>query len=374
MIQIDGSPTKRNILNWVSLFFEHIFYINLSIGVYLAMNKILITGGAGYIGSHTAVALINSGYQPIIIDDFSNSSKSALDGLRQILGIDILCYEGDCNDKKLLQQIFTDHQLTGVIHFAANKAVGESTALPLKYYRNNVGSLIVLLETMAEFGVKDLVFSSSCTVYGQPDQLPVKETTPRKEAESPYGNTKKICEDILVDVVKSGAKIRIISLRYFNPIGAHKSSLIGELPLGVPANLVPFVTQTGLGLRDKLTVHGNDYDTPDGTCVRDYIHVMDLADAHVKSIDYLQDKPEGYYDLFNVGTGNGNTVLEVIQTFEKVSGKPLNYQIGPRRPGDVVKVWADTQKIEEKLGWKPQYSLEDALRDSWNWQLALPKK
>jgi len=344
------------------------------IGVYLAMKKILITGGAGYIGSHTAVALINAGYQPIIIDDFSNSNKSALAGLTQILGKDIPYYEGDCNDKKLMHQIFGEHQLTGVIHFAANKAVGESTAFPLKYYRNNVGSLVVLLETMAEFGVKDLVFSSSCTVYGQPDELPVKETTPRKDAESPYGNTKKICEDMLVDVVKSGAAMRIISLRYFNPIGAHKSSLIGELPLGVPANLIPFVTQTGIGLREKLTIHGNDYDTPDGTCVRDYIHVMDLADAHVKAIAYLRDKADNYYDLFNVGTGNGNTVLEVIQTFEKVSGKPLNYHVGPRRPGDVVKVWADTKKIEEKLGWKPQYSLEDALRDSWNWQLALSKK
>lgn len=342
--------------------------------LYLEMEKILITGGAGYIGSHTAVTLVEAGYLPIIIDDFSNSDKSALDGLKTILNQEVPCYEGDCNDRDLMKQIFSEHQLKGVIHFAANKAVGESTALPLKYYRNNVGSLVVLLETMAEFGVNDLVFSSSCTVYGQPDELPVRETTPRKEAESPYGNTKKICEDILADVTKSGAGTRIISLRYFNPIGAHPSALIGELPLGVPANLIPFVTQTGAGIREKLTVFGNDYDTPDGTCVRDYIHVLDLAEAHLKALEYLNDKPGSFYDLFNVGTGNGNTVLEVIQAFEKVSGKPLNYQIGPRRPGDVVKVWADTTKIGEKLQWKPQYTLEDALRDSWNWQLALSKR
>ncbi|EON75649.1 UDP-glucose 4-epimerase [Lunatimonas lonarensis] len=342
--------------------------------LYLKMEKILITGGAGYIGSHTAVTLVEAGYLPIIVDDFSNSDKSVLNGLKTILNQEVPYYEGDCNDRALMKRLFTEHSLKGVIHFAANKAVGESTAVPLKYYRNNVGSLVVLLETMAEFGVTDLVFSSSCTVYGQPDELPVKETTPRKDAESPYGNTKKICEDILVDVTKSAAGTRIISLRYFNPIGAHPSALIGELPLGVPANLIPFVTQTGVGIREKLTVFGNDYDTPDGTCVRDYIHVLDLADAHLKALEYLTDKPGSFYDLFNVGTGNGNTVLEVIQAFEKVSGKALNYQIGPRRPGDVEKVWADTSKISEKLGWTPKHSLEDALRDSWNWQLALAKK
>ncbi len=338
------------------------------------MEKILITGGAGYIGSHTAVALVNAGYQPIIIDNFSNAEKSVFLGLKEITGKNIPYYEGDCNDADLMKKIFRENQLLGVIHFAASKAVGESTAQPLKYYKNNLMSLVVLLETMAEFGVKDIVFSSSCTVYGQPDELPVKEFTPRKTAESPYGNTKKIGEDILEDHVRSKAAVRCVSLRYFNPIGAHESSLIGELPLGTPSNLVPFVTQTGAGLRDKLTVFGNDYDTFDGTCVRDYIHVMDLADAHVKSIIFMQEKSAPFYDLFNVGTGNGNTVLEVIKTFEKVSGQTLNYQIGARRPGDVEKVWADTEKIEKQLGWKAKLGLEEALRDSWNWQLALGKK
>ncbi len=338
------------------------------------MKKILITGGAGYIGSHTAVALIQAGFEPIIIDDFSNSNKAVLSGLNKITGIEVRCYEGDCNEKELMTRIFSENNISGVIHFAAYKAVGESTALPLKYYKNNIGSLLVLLETMKEFGVNDLVFSSSCTVYGQPDELPVRESTPRKDAESPYGNTKRIGEDILVDYVNSKAPVRIIALRYFNPIGAHASGIIGELPIGVPANLVPFVTQTGAGIREKITVFGNDYDTPDGTCIRDYIHVMDLADAHVKSLAYLQDKPENFYDLFNVGTGNGNSVMEVIKAFEKVSGKSLNYEIGPRRPGDIEKVWADTTKINQDLNWYPQYNLEEALRDSWNWQMSLAKK
>jgi UDP-glucose 4-epimerase len=246
--------------------------------------------------------------------------------------------------------------------------------LPLKYYHNNISSLVVLLETMNKHNVVNLVFSSSCTVYGQPDKLPVKESTPRKKAESPYGNTKKICEDILVDQVNSKVALSAIALRYFNPIGAHTSSEIGELPLGVPSNLVPFVTQTGVGIREELTVFGDDYDTPDGTCVRDYIHVMDLAEAHVKAISHLKGKEAPFYDIFNVGTGNGNTVMDVIKAFEKVSGKPLNYKIGPRRPGDVVKVWADTAKINNELNWKARFNLEEALRDSWNWQLALSKK
>ncbi|RZS97344.1 UDP-glucose 4-epimerase GalE [Cecembia calidifontis] len=338
------------------------------------MKKILITGGAGYIGSHTAVALVVAGFEPVIVDNFSNSDHSALNGLKRILGKELLCYEGDCNDRELLQRIFKENQFEGVIHFAAYKAVGESTQFPLKYYSNNLFSLIVLLETMAAFGVRDLVFSSSCTVYGQPDELPVKESTPRKEAESPYGNTKKICEDILRDYIKSGVNSRIISLRYFNPVGAHPSGEIGELPLGVPNNLVPFITQTAAGIREKLTVFGNDYATSDGSCVRDYIHVMDLADAHVKALEYLFKQKENFYDLFNVGTGKGNTVLEVIQTFEKVSGRPLNYQIGPRRPGDIEKVWANTDKINTVLGWHAKYSLEDSLRDSWNWQQKLGEK
>ncbi|MBN7810637.1 UDP-glucose 4-epimerase GalE [Algoriphagus sp. H41] len=335
------------------------------------MKKILITGGAGYIGSHTAVELLKAGMEPIILDDLSNSDEKVLDRLEEITGKRLIFYKGDCNDKSMLESIAKEHKLEGVIHFAAFKAVGESTEQPLKYYRNNVGSLIVLLDFMREQGIKDLVFSSSCTVYGQPEVLPVTESTPRQDAESPYGNTKKICEDILVDFVKSKPGIRVVALRYFNPVGAHPSAKIGELPLGVPANLVPFITQTAAGIREKLTVFGDDYDTADGSCVRDYIHVVDLADAHVKTLSFLQGQEMDFYDVFNVGTGNGNTVLEVIHAFEKVNGVKLNYVIGPRRAGDVVKTWADTTKINEVLGWKPNYSLEDSMRDSWNWQKGL---
>ncbi|MBB6327999.1 UDP-glucose 4-epimerase [Algoriphagus iocasae] len=335
------------------------------------MKNILITGGAGYIGSHTAVELVKAGYRPIVLDDFSNSDPSVIERVSEIIGQKLICFEGDCNDKSVLEKIHAEYPLEGVIHFAAFKAVGESTVLPLKYYQNNVGSLTVLLEFMQEKGIKNIVFSSSCTVYGQPDKLPVTEETPRKDAESPYGNTKKICEDILVDFVKSKANVRVVSLRYFNPVGAHPSSKIGELPNGTPNNLVPFVTQTAAGIREKITVFGNDYDTVDGSCVRDFIHVMDLADAHVKALSYLDQKNAPFYDVFNVGTGNGNTVLEIIETFEKVNDLKLNYEIGPRRAGDVVKIWADTKKINEVLGWFPKYSLEDSMRDSWNWQKSL---
>lgn len=335
------------------------------------MKKILITGGAGYIGSHTAVELWNAGMEPIIVDDLSNTSENVLQRLLEITGKQFTFYKGDCNDKPLMQQICTEHQIAGVIHFAAFKAVGESTQVPLNYYKNNVGSLLVLLDVMREKGIHDLVFSSSCTVYGQPDVLPVTEATPRKDAESPYGNTKKICEDILVDYVKSKPGIRVIALRYFNPVGAHPTSKIGELPIGTPQNLVPYITQTAAGIREKLTVFGNDYDTPDGSCVRDYIHVVDVADAHVKALSHLSSQESDFYDVFNVGTSNGNTVLEVIQAFEKVSGEKLNYVIGPRRPGDVEKTWADTAKINQVLGWYPKYSLEDSMRDSWNWQKSL---
>lgn len=335
------------------------------------MKKILITGGAGFIGSHTAVSLVQSGFEPVILDNFSNSDHSVIHSLERILEMKIKWYEADCLDRDSVREIFSENEFAGVIHFAASKAVGESVANPLKYYRNNVESLLILLEAMGEFGVKDLVFSSSCTVYGQPEILPVSETTPRQEAESPYGTTKKICEDILRDYIKSGAKSRIVALRYFNPIGAHPSSEIGELPKGVPANLVPFITQTAAGIRQQLTVFGDDYDTPDGTCVRDYIHVLDLADAHVKSIQYLFKQQDTFYDVFNVGTGNGNTVLEVIKAFEKVSEKKLNYRIGPRREGDVIKTWANTDKIKNLLGWTPKYSLEDSMRDAWNWQVKL---
>lgn len=335
------------------------------------MKKILITGGAGYIGSHTAVELWNAGMEPIILDDLSNTDEKVLDRLEEITGKRFTFYKGDCNSRALLDQLAKKHEISGVIHFAAFKAVGESTQQPLKYYRNNIGSLLVLLDWMKDQGIQDIVFSSSCTVYGQPDILPVTEATPRKEAESPYGNTKKICEDILVDYVKSKPGVRAISLRYFNPVGAHPSAKIGELPLGVPQNLVPFITQTAAGIREKLTVFGNDYDTPDGSCVRDYIHVVDLADAHVKALSFLDRQGNDFYEVFNVGTGTGNTVLEVIHAFEKVSGQKLNYVIGPRRPGDVVKTWADTTKINQVLGWYPKFSLEDSMRDSWNWQKSL---
>ena len=337
------------------------------------MKKILITGGAGYIGSHTAVELWNAGLEPIILDDFSNSHETVLDRLAEITGKRFAFYKGDCNQREILNQIAQDHQLIGVIHFAAFKAVGESTQQPLVYYKNNLGSLLVLLEFMKDKGIQNIVFSSSCTVYGQPDVLPVTEATPRKDAESPYGNTKKIGEDILLDYVKSKPGIRVVALRYFNPVGAHLSAKIGELPMGTPQNLVPFITQTAAGIREKLTVFGNDYDTPDGSCVRDYIHVVDLADAHVKALGFLFEKPLDFYEVLNVGTGRGNTVLEVIHAFEKVNGIKLAYEIGPRRAGDVVKTWADTTKINQVLGWYPKYSLEDCMRDSWRWQLTLPR-
>jgi UDP-glucose 4-epimerase len=338
------------------------------------MKKILITGGAGYIGSHTAVELWNAGLEPIILDDFSNSHETVLDRLAEITGKRFALYKGDCNQREILDQIAQDHQLIGVIHFAAFKAVGESTQQPLAYYKNNLGSLLVLLEFMQDKGIQNIVFSSSCTVYGQPDVLPVTEATPRKDAESPYGNTKKIGEDILLDYVKSKPGIRVVALRYFNPVGAHLSAKIGELPMGTPQNLVPFITQTAAGIREKLTVFGNDYDTPDGSCVRDYIHVVDLADAHVKALGFLFEKPLDFYEVLNVGTGRGNTVLEVIHAFEKVNGIKLAYEIGPRRAGDVVKTWADTTKINQVLGWYPKYSLEDCMRDSWRWQLTLNEK
>ncbi|EMR03768.1 UDP-glucose 4-epimerase GalE [Cesiribacter andamanensis] len=332
--------------------------------------KILVTGGAGYIGSHTAVALAAAGYEPILVDNFANSSEKVLQGLAQILQYKPAFYEADCTDRSAMEAIFQkESNLKGVIHFAAYKAVGESVAEPLKYYHNNLDSLLVLLDLMQQYGVAELVFSSSCTVYGQPDALPVTEQSPIKPANSPYGRTKQICEDILQDAVSSGRKLKAVALRYFNPVGAHPSALIGELPNGVPNNLIPFVTQTAAGLRQKLTVFGEDYNTPDGTCVRDYIHVMDLADAHIRAFEYLRDTAENsFYDVVNVGTGQGNTVLEVIRTFEAVSGQSLNYQIGPRRPGDVEKVWADVGKANKVLGWQTQHSLEDALRDSWRWQ------
>lgn len=339
-------------------------------------SKILVTGGAGYIGSHAVVELQQAGYEPVIIDNFSNSRESVLDGLRAILGHDVKCHRIDCADAEALRAVLREEgDVAGVIHFAAYKAVGESVNEPLKYFQNNVGSLLTLLEVMPEFGVDSLVFSSSCTVYGVPDALPVTEQTPTKPASSPYGRTKQMCEEIVHDVAAApDNKLRTILLRYFNPIGAHASAKIGELPLGVPNNLVPFVTQTAAGIREQLTIFGNDYDTPDGTNIRDYIHVVDLAKAHVVAVRRLLEK-RGSEDVetFNVGTGHGNSVLEVVQTFEQVSGQPLNYKIGPRRPGDVPAIYADATKAAEVLGFKTETSLADALASSWKWQQSLSK-
>jgi UDP-glucose 4-epimerase len=335
--------------------------------------KILVSGGAGYIGSHTVVALHKAGYEAIIVDNFSNSSKSVLKGLEEIIGTSPTLYEIDCNNRQAMQQVFEQEKgIEGVIHFAAFKAVGESVSEPLKYYQNNLGSLLVLLELMEKTGVKNLVFSSSCTVYGQPEKLPVTEATPTQPASSPYGRTKQMCEDILSDLEKSKSPVRSVALRYFNPIGAHESALIGELPNGVPNNLIPFVTQTAAGIRKELTVFGDNYNTPDGTCVRDYIHVMDLADAHIKAFEFLDKiKEDSFYDTINVGTGQGNTVLEVINAFEKVSGKKLNYRIGERRPGDVEKVWANVDKANKELNWQAKYDIERSLADAWRWQQKL---
>lgn len=331
--------------------------------------KILVTGGAGFIGSHTVVSLVEAGFEPVIIDDFSNSQQSALDGLRAILGHDVKCYTANCNDAAVMEEIFQNESIAGVIHFAAYKAVGESVAKPLKYYRNNLDSLMLLLELMPKYGVKNLVFSSSCTVYGQPEHLPVTESTPRLPAQSPYGNTKAISEDIIRDTVQAQVPIRALALRYFNPIGAHPSAQIGELPLGVPANLVPFITQTAAGIRQSLTVYGNDYNTPDGTCIRDYIHVVDLAEAHVQALRKLSEsEAASSYDVVNIGTGRGETVLNIINTFEAETGVDVNYTIGPRRPGDVEQVYADVSKAKEVLDWTAQRSLGESLRDAWRWQ------
>lgn len=337
------------------------------------MKNVLVTGGAGFIGSHTVVELANAGYKPIIIDNFSNSKKSVLDRLQKILGQKVTYYEGEYQDEKLLRKIIKDESIDGIIHFAAFKAVGESVDEPLKYYRNNIGGLITLLEIMQDCNVHDLVFSSSCTVYGEPDDVPVTEDSPMKPASSPYGATKQMGEIIIRDAVSTGKNLRALALRYFNPIGAHPSGLIGELPLGVPSSLVPFVTQTAAGIREKLRVNGDDYDTPDGTCIRDYIHVVDLAKAHVKALDYLRTQRRGLYDFLNFGTGTGSSVLEVIKTFEEVSGQKLPYEIGPRRAGDIVAIYASTDKANKALGWKADLTLKDALRDAWNWQQTLTK-
>ena len=335
--------------------------------------RILVTGGTGYIGSHTVVELQASGYEVIIVDNLSNSQANVVDNIEKVSGIRPAFEHLDCLDYAGLDPLFTKYAgIKGIIHFAASKAVGESVEKPLLYYRNNLVSLVNLLELMPKHGVEGIIFSSSCTVYGQPDVLPVTEEAPIKKAESPYGNTKQINEEIVQDFVKSGAPINAILLRYFNPIGAHPTALLGELPNGVPQNLVPFLTQTAMGIREKLSVFGDDYDTPDGSCIRDYINVVDLAKAHVVAMNrIMQKKQADKVEVFNIGTGRGLSVLELIHAFEASTGVKLNYQIVGRRAGDIEKVWANPDRANNVLGWKAEATIEDTLRSAWNWQVRL---
>ena len=338
---------------------------------------ILVTGGTGFIGSHTTVELQQAGYDVVIVDNLSNSNAEVVDGIEQITGIKPAFEKVDCCDKQALEAVFAKYKdIKGIIHFAASKAVGESVEKPLLYYRNNTVSLLNLLELMPVYGVKGFIFSSSCTVYGQPtkEHLPVTEDAPIQEACSPYGNTKQINEEIIRDDIHSGAPIKSVILRYFNPIGAHPSALIGELPNGVPNNLIPFVTQTAMGIRQELKIFGNDYDTPDGTCIRDYIYVVDLAKAHVKAMQRVLDMDTEPIEYFNVGTGRGVSTYEVVDKFEKATGVKVNWSYAPRREGDIEKVWANPDKANNVLGWKSETSLEDTLRSAWNWQLKLRER
>lgn len=339
----------------------------------MSKKKILVTGAAGYIGAHTVVELTQAGYEPVIVDDLSKSDHTLLQGLQQIFGKPPIFQKGDCNDADFLDEVFTQHGgFSCVLHFAAYKSVGESVQFPLMYYGNNIGSLVTLLSAMKKHDVKDLIFSSSCTVYGQPDKIPVNESAPFKKAESPYGATKQMCERILEDAYLTG--YRIISLRYFNPIGAHPSALLGELPVGPPNNLVPYITQTAARVREKLTIFGGDYNTPDGTCIRDFIHVVDLAVAHVKAMELLaKGKEEKLFEAFNLGTGVGVSVLELVKEFTKVTGVELPYSIGPRRPGDVEKVYGDPAKANRVMGWKTKYSISDSLLHAWQWEKKIRK-
>lgn len=338
--------------------------------------KILVTGGTGYIGSHTVVELQNSGFDVVIVDNLSNSSISVLDGIASITGIRPLFEQVDCCNKVDMDAVFKKHTgIKAIIHFAASKAVGESVEQPLKYYHNNLGSLINMMQAMKEFKAPYLVFSSSCTVYGQPDILPVTEDAPVQKAMSPYGNTKQIAEEIIVDAVHADPFMQCIALRYFNPIGAHPSAAIGELPNGVPSNLVPFVTQTAIGLRECLSVFGDDYNTPDGSAVRDYIYVVDLAKAHVIAVKRLLDKKNKKgVEFFNLGTGRGVSVLELLAEFEKTTGVKVNYKIVGRRAGDIEKVWADPTFANAELGWKASTSVSDTLRSAWKWEEKLAQQ
>ncbi|MCQ2245604.1 MAG: UDP-glucose 4-epimerase GalE [Bacteroidaceae bacterium] len=340
-------------------------------------DTILVTGGTGFIGSHTVVELQNSGYDVVIVDNLSNSKADVVDNIAKITGIKPAFEELDCLDMEgLKSRVFEKYpNIKAIIHFAASKAVGESVEKPLMYYRNNLVSLINLLELMPKYDVKGIVFSSSCTVYGQPDILPVTEDAPVKKAESPYGNTKQINEEIIRDAVASGSPINAILLRYFNPIGSHPTSLIGEMPNGVPMNLIPYLTQTAIGIREQLSVYGDDYNTPDGSCIRDYINVVDLAKAHVVAISrILENKQLEQVEVFNIGTGKGVSVLGLINAFEKATGVKLNYKIVGRRAGDIEKVWANPEKANNVLGWKAETSLEDTLKSAWDWQVKLRKE
>ena len=336
---------------------------------------VLVTGGTGFIGSHTTVELQQAGYDVVIVDNLSNSNADVVDGIEKITGIRPAFEKVDCLDKDALEGVFKKYpSISGIIHFAASKAVGESVEKPLLYYRNNIVSLVNILELMPKYDVKGIIFSSSCTVYGQPDpeNLPVTEQAPIKKAESPYGNTKQINEERIADTIKSGSPIKAVILRYFNPIGAHPSAIIGELPNGVPANLIPYITQTAIGIRPQLSVFGNDYNTPDGTCIRDFIYVVDLAKAHVCAMARILDgKSEDSVEIFNIGTGSGVSVQQLIDTFEKCTGVKLNYKVVGRRAGDIEKIWGNVDKANNVLGWKAVHTLEDALSSAWKWQLHL---
>jgi UDP-glucose 4-epimerase len=340
------------------------------------VKKVIVTGGAGYIGSHTCVALVEAGYSPVIVDNFCASDVSVLARLQELTGRELPLHELDCRNRAALARVFeVEAPVVGVIHFAAHKSVGISVREPREYYDNNVGSLLALLEVMEQARVPGLVFSSSCTVYGQPDQLPVTEASPIKRAESPYGRTKQICESLIQDVVDSGSELRAVTLRYFNPIGAHPSGRLGELPLGTPQTLVPYITQTAAGLREELVVFGNDYPTPDGTCVRDYLHICDLAAAHVAALEWMERRPTGaFHEVFNVGTGRGISVLGAIQAFEAVTGVQVRHRFGPRRPGDAVEVYAGVAKAERELGWRACLGIREAMRHAWIWQRGLGRE
>lgn len=340
------------------------------------MKRILVTGGLGYIGSHSVVELQQSGYDVVIVDNLSNSRADVVDNIQSITSIKPAFEKVDCTDLAAMDGVLKKYgNIEAVIHFAASKAVGESVQKPLLYYRNNIVSLLNILELMPKYGVKGLVFSSSCTVYGEPDVLPVTEDAPIKPATSPYGNTKQINEEIIRDFVKTQDSVSAILLRYFNPIGAHPSAMLGELPNGVPQNLVPYITQTAIGIREQLSVFGDDYNTPDGSCIRDYINVVDLAKAHVVAIDrILSQKQDEKVEVFNIGTGRGLSVLELVDMFQKATGVKLNYRITARRAGDIEKVWANPEKANKVLGWKATTSVEDTLLSAWKWQLKLRER